>query len=188
MEGAMMRCLLLLLLAVMGCKSQPSIVHADSESPHWMVRDFGMDVLKDSDPSKTGYLQVEGFWVPTSASKEKQLPFPLAIKIRCVRSEGVCREIGAQVTYDLLSPAMEEYTISSWSRTGIVADEETRCNMAHRLTISFTGKTVSVVDYPTAPNKSELCEKEQDATSYVLHDGAIMLNHSLPFDQSGVKR
>lgn len=182
---------LLLLLGIAGCKSDPvreTVVYAGTGSPRWTVTDFGTSVLKAPYPDD-GYLVVDGFWVPTNESKK--LPFPLAVKIQCDRSEGVCREIGAQVSFGVLVPSMEEYRITSWTRTNVVADDETICQIGHRLTVSLTAKSVTVVDYPTTairPNDNKVCKALDDASSYVLHDGAIMLDVAVPFDQSNVRK
>ncbi len=178
-----------------GCKSQPqkngqTVIHADSSSLRWTVTDWGTEVVQPPYPTADGLLTVDGFWVSTSESKK--LPLPLAVKIECDRSQGVCREIGAQVSYGVLAPSLTEYTISSWTQTSVIADDHGMCSMAHRLTVNFTTKSVTVADYPTAvdPNQSKFCQQVQDvgSSSYVLHDGAITLNQPAPFDQSGIRR
>jgi hypothetical protein len=180
-----------------GCRNQPqkgdqTVIHADSTSPRWTVMDFGTQVVQYPYPTTDGILSVDGFWVPTSATKEKQLPLPLAVKIECDRSERVCREIGAQVSFGVLVPSETVYEISSWTGSGIVADNNYAiCSTRHRLTVDFRSKTVSVVDYPTAAtatDKNPLCDAFKDSSSYVLHDGAISLNQPVPFDQSGIRR
>lgn len=183
---------LLVLLAAVGCKSHPvgdMPVYAETDLPHWAVTDLGTGVLKDPYPTSYGYLVVDGFWVPTN--ERKKLPFPLAVKIECDRSEGVCREIGAQVSFGVLVPSMEEYRITSWTRSSVVADDETTCQIGHRLTVSLTAKSVTVVDYPTTAmgaHDNKFCKALNDASSYVLHDGAILLDGSVPFDQSNVRK
>ncbi len=155
------RFLLPLLLTVMGCKSQPprngeSVVHADSGSLRWIVNDFGTEVVHAPFPTADGLLSVDGFWVPTSVAGAKQLPLPLAVKIDCDRSEQVCREIGAQVSFGVLVPSETVYGISSWTGNGIVADNDYAiCGTRHRLTVDFRSKTVSVVDYPTAATATD---------------------------------
>jgi hypothetical protein len=189
------RLLLLLLTIIAGCKSQPAengkaVVQADANLPRWTITDTGTAVLHDPYPDN-GYLVVDGFWVPTSADKGKQLPFPMAVEITCDRLEGICRENQAKVSFSALIPSEEVYTISSWSQTSVVADSESGiCHIGHRLTVSLKTKGVTVVDYPTAikANDNPLCKPLQDANSYVLHDGAITLNGPVPFDQSGIKR
>ena len=190
-------CLLLLLTLLVGCKHQPEGKATESSQTHaaslrWTVMDFGTEVVQYPYPTTDGDLSVDGFWVPTSATKEKQLPLPLAVKIECDRSERVCREIGAQVSFGVLVPSETVYEISSWTGSGIVADNNYAiCSTRHRLTVDFRSKTVSVVDYPTAAtatDKNPLCDAFKDSSSYVLHDGAISLNQPVPFDQSGIKR
>jgi len=185
----------LLLTVIAGCKNQlagdgEAVVHADATSPRWTITDTGTTVLHDPYPDN-GYLVVDGFWVPTSTDKGKQLPFPMTVEIKCDRSEGLCRETQAEVSFGALIPSEELYLISSWSQTSVIADDESgMCHIGHRLTVNLKTKSVTVVDYPTAikADENKLCKPLQDANSYVLHDGAITLNGSVPFDQSGIRR
>ena len=182
----------LLLAVVTGCKSQPAaVVHAETTSPRWTITDSGTAVLKFPHP-ENGSLVVDGFWFPTSAERGKQLPFPTAVEISCDRSEGLCREIQANVAFGVLLPSEELYVISSWSQTSVIADDKGTgmCHIGHRLNIDLKTKGVIVVDYPTAikANDNKLCKPLQDANSYVLHDGVIELSGPVSFDQSNVKK
>jgi hypothetical protein len=191
----MKQCLLLLLVLLTGCKGRPAqnvSVVAATTPLRWVVNDSGTEVIHNPYPTADGLLSVDGFWVPTSTAGAKQLPLPLAVKIECDRSERVCREFGAQVSFGVLVPSESVYSISSWTASGIEADDNyATCSTRHRMTVDFQSKTVSVVDYPTAAtatNSNPICDAFKDSSSYVLHDGAIILNGSVPFDQSAIRR
>ena len=68
-----------------------------------------------------------------------------------------------------------EKTASTWTRTGIVADntDANPCGEASRLTIDFKSNSVVVTDYPTKVHIPEFCiNASEGADSYALHGGS----------------
>lgn len=122
-----------------------------------------------------GRASAEGFWVSTETSKDKQLIPQIAAEIVCTRSEKTCRENDAALFMGLLQPQSEEYEISTWNRTGIVADDtdEGPCAIGHRLSINFASNSVTVTDYPKKSGGGADCKVFQTANAYSLHGGSI---------------
>jgi hypothetical protein len=122
-------------------------------------------------------VDAEGFWKPISASKDKQLADVVAVRIECIREEAVCREADASMLLGVLSVQVNTYDITSWTESGVVADNDAdQCNR-HTLAINFKGNSVIVTDYPlkqTGEN-SVLCKPLHDAYSYALHGGQWQL-------------
>ncbi len=166
------------LLAMLGCSRHPTseinaAAHAaGEEGAKWVKTEIDLRVADYDD-----LVLVHGFWQSTSSSKERQLVFPIAVKIECHREQRVCREADAQVFMGLLEPELLEYTISTWTRTGIVADDidEGACAIGHRLVIDFKSNSVTLTDYPMKADGTKNCKAFQDANSYALHGGQLML-------------
>jgi hypothetical protein len=153
-------------------------VHADeSPTPKWTKTEIPLTVGRH-ETRNWKYVTAQGFWQSTSTSKDKQLLSPIAVKITCDGGEKICREADATVEFGaILSPALIEYEISTWADTGIVADDtdEGSCGIGHRLAIDFKSNSVTVTDYPKKMDNSELCKAFQEANSYALHGGQLML-------------
>jgi hypothetical protein len=104
----------------MGCSgSETNVVHA-AEASKWTMAEIPLKIYHDK-PLR--YASAEGFWKSTSASKEKQLAFPIAVKIACHKWDKVCNESDATVSFGALAPELIEYDISSWTADGIMADD-----------------------------------------------------------------
>lgn len=131
--------------------------------------------LKVFDHENLGIASAEGFWVSTDVSKDKQLVSQIAVKIECNRSEKTCREYDAALFMGMLQPQSQEYEISTWNRTGIVADDSDggSCGIGHRLSIDFASNSVTVTDYPMKTGGGTDCKAFQTANSYSLHGGII---------------
>ena len=125
-----------------------------------------------------GIAGAEGFWEATSSSKDKQMAFPVSVKISCTRSDKTCRESEASVVLGVLKADLLEYDISSWTDDGIVADDsdEGRCGIGHRLSLDFMSNSVTVTDYAKKVTSAENCQGFQDANSYVLRGGNLVLD------------
>lgn len=144
----------------------------------WVKTETSLEVFHfKSRRSSYETADAQGFWQSTSTSKDKQLVFPIAVKISCDRGEKVCREVDAAVQLGILEPILLEYEVSTWTGTGIVADDvdEGECGIGHRLAIDFKGNSVTVTDYPKKLSSTANCKPFQDASSYALHGGQIML-------------
>jgi hypothetical protein len=152
-------------------------VHADEARAKWTKTEIPLKVYRHEAPGGYGHASAEGFWQSTSPSKGRQLLFPIAVKISCERGEHTCREADAIVQLGILKSELLEYDISAWTEAGIVADDsdEGACGIAHRLSIDFKDNSVTVTDYPKKVNNDELCKGFQDANSYALHGGQLML-------------
>jgi len=76
-------------------------------------------------------VSAEGFWVSTDTSKDKQLVQQIAAKIDCDSSERTCKERDAELFGGLLHPESEEYKVTKWDGSGVVADDEEggNCNL-----------------------------------------------------------
>jgi hypothetical protein len=156
----------------------PVLVHADeTPTPKWTKMEVPLKVGR-LESSNWKYVTVQGYWQSTSESKDKQLLSPIAAKISCDGGEKICREVDATVEFgSILSPALLEYEISTWTDTGIVADDtdEGDCGIGHRLAIDFKSNSVTVTDYPKKIATGKLCKAFQEANSYALHGGQVML-------------
>jgi hypothetical protein len=133
--------------------------------------------LKVYDEESIGWASAEGFWKSTDSGEDKQLVGQIAAKIVCNRDEGICRESDATIFMGILSPDSHEYAISTWTRAGIVADDtdEGTCAIGHRLSIDFKNNSVIVTDYPKKMGGNEFCKAFQNANSYSLRGGQLML-------------
>jgi hypothetical protein len=120
-------------------------------------------------------VSAEGFWVSTDASKDKQLVQQIVAKIDCNSSEKSCKEHDAELFGGLLHPELEEYKVTKWDGTGVVADDDEggTCNLGHRLAIDFSSNSVVVTDYPLKAGGRTDCKAFQNANSYSLHGGSI---------------
>jgi len=127
---------------------------------------------------RSGYVSAEGFWQSTSPSSEKQLVSPIAVHVTCERAEKSCRELEASVFMGVLKPDLLEYDVTSWNDEGIVADESDdkgECGIGHRLSVDFKSNSVTVTDYPQRITKDKDCQPFQDANSYALRGGDLVL-------------
>jgi hypothetical protein len=165
------------LLAVAGLsyefeRGHTETVQAD-EAAKWVKIETPLKVFDHED---TGYASAEGYWQSTSSSKDKQLAYPIAVKVTCTRSSMICHESEASVVIlGALSVDLTEFDISSWTRDGIVADgPEGNCAIGHRLSLDFKSNSVTVTDYPKRVLGGD-CKPFQDASSYALHGGYLML-------------
>jgi len=124
---------------------------------------------------KYGFAITNGFWKSTETDKGKQLIAPIVAKIECHRDEQKCIESDATIFISLLQPDSHVYSIQSWTREGIVADDEDEgeCSIGHRLSIDFSTKSVVVTDYPKKVGGSSTCKAFQSANSYALHGGSV---------------
>jgi hypothetical protein len=168
---------LLTLLSVAGLSYESGhlrngTVQAD-ETPKWAKIGTPLKVFDHED---VGYASTEGFWQSTSSTKDKQLVYPIAVKITCTRASMTCDESEASVVIlGALSADLTEFDISSWTKDGIVADgPEGNCAIGHRLSLDFNSNSVTVTDYPKRVLDGD-CMPFQDANSYALHGGYLML-------------
>lgn len=150
-----------------------------NKTPRWVKMEVPLHVYHDE---SIGWASAEGFWQSTSPSKDQQLAYPIAVKITCDRDEKICREVEATVMRLMLPMGAlradsVDYTVSTWTPTGIVADnaDTSPCGKAGRLTIDFKRNSVIVTDYPTKVNVPKFCKAFQDANSYALHGGTWVL-------------
>jgi hypothetical protein len=183
--------LLSLVLLLMGCTTsggplspESNVVHA-GEPPvqaRWAKTEIPLTVLHYESPF--GHALAQGFWQSTSSSKGKQLIFPIAVTIACDREQRMCREADATVQMGILNSELVEYEIATWKSTGIVADDtdERECGTGHRLILDFKSNSVTVTDYPKKLSGSTNCKPFQDANSYALHGGQLMLYPPAPWD------
>jgi len=143
------------------------------EAPKWAKVETPLKVYDDE---HAGYASAEGFWQSTSPSREKQLAFPVAVKIICTRSKMSCEELEASVVIlGALSADLTEFAISRWTRDRIVAEApEGDCAVGHRLSLDFRSNNVTVTDYPKRVLAGD-CKPYQDTNSYLLHGGYLML-------------
>lgn len=166
-------------------------VEVDSANPNWSyeLRDVSDDFFRGPQTVKSerpleishheygddGTASADGFWVSTDTSKDNQLAEQIAVNITCSRAENVCRETDAVLFGGILQPQSEEYQISKWNRTGIIADDtdEGPCGIGHRLSINFPNNSVTVTDYPKKVGERADCKPFQTANSYSLHGGYI---------------
>lgn len=163
----------------------PNTVRADEARAKWIKMETPLTVFHvESAAHSWGSASAQGFWQSTSTSKDKQLVFPIAVKISCDRGEKICRETYATVQLGVLSADSTEYEVSSWNEKGVIADDtdEGECGIAHRLSIDFKSNSVTVTDYPKKINSSQTCKVFQDANSYALHGGQLMLYPPAPWD------
>jgi hypothetical protein len=145
--------------------------------PKWTKTEFPLKVFHLNQ-----FASAEGYWVSTDPSPDKQLVGQTAVKIECTQYDHVCRENDASMFIGVLEPGTQEYEISSWTDTGIEADEigSGRCGIGHKLSIDFATNSVLVTDYPTKVDKSDSknpflsCKPFQNANSYVLHGGSLI--------------
>jgi hypothetical protein len=153
-------------------------VHADDAlTPKWTKTEIPLHV-GHHEMGNWKYATVIGFWQSTSTTRDKQLLSPIAVQISCDSSEKICREADATVEFGaILSPALIEYGITAWTDAGIVADDsdEGGCGIGHRLAIDFKSNSVTVTDYPKRVDNSQVCKPFQEANSYALHGGQLML-------------
>jgi hypothetical protein len=177
------------LLALFNCshsrslsRGKSGVVHADEiSSPKWTKVEIPLSV---SHYDRLGIAYAQGFWQSTSLSKDKQLVSPVAVKIECNNSDKTCREAEASVFLGVLQADLLEYDITSWTAGGIVADDtdEGSCGIGHRLSLDFKDNSVTVTDYPKKVNKDKNCQIFQDADSYSLRGGQLVLYPPAPWD------
>jgi hypothetical protein len=148
------------------------VTHEFLRGPKLTTDEIPLSVSHDE---KYGWASTEGFWKATETSKDKQLVAPIVAKIVCTRDERICKESDATLFISLLQPDSHEYSISSWTRDGIVADDndEGECAIGHRLSIDFNTKSVVVTDYPKKLGGDASCKAFQTANSYALHGGSV---------------
>lgn len=123
------------------------------------------------------HASAEGYWKEMDESPDKKLLGNVAVSLSCDREEHHCTESQALVFGGLVEPSLVEYTVSSWTATGIVAETDgdgglTRCPMGHRLTVDFKSNTVVVVDYAKIPD-TQKCAAESSPSSYTLQGGTM---------------
>ena len=133
--------------------------------------------LRVSHYDNLGLASAQGFWQSTSQSKDNQLLSPIAVKILCNNSEKTCKESEATVFLGVLQADLLEYEITNWTAEGIVADDtdEGACGIGHRLSLDFKANSVTVTDYPKKVSTGKNCQPFQDANSYSLRGGQLML-------------
>lgn len=149
-----------------------------AKTSRWVKMEVPLVVSHDE---STGWASAEGFWQSTNPNKDQQLANPIAAKITCAHDEKICREVDATVMvfmlpWGSLNADSVEYSVFTWTRTGIVADTDANgCGKASRLTIDFKSNSVIVTDYPTKINVPKFCKAFQAADSYALHGGSWVL-------------
>lgn len=176
---------LLTLLALVGLsynvgrQRNGTVIHA-AETSKWTKVEIPLKIYHHESRAlpNAGIAGAEGFWQATSSSQDKQMAFPIAIKISCTRSDKTCSESEASIVLGVLKADLMEYDISSWTDEGIVADgnDEGLCGIGHRLSLDFMSNSVTVTDYPRKVTGGETCQGFQDANSYVLHGGSLVLD------------
>src|SRR5579863_1049221 len=155
-------------------RSESNLLHAD-EAAKWTKTEIRLTVNHDE---RFGLAYAQGFWQSTSPSKDKQLLSPIAVKIECNRHDKTCKESEASVLLgSILQADLLEYEITSWTGDSIVADDtdEGDCGIGHRLSLDFKDNSVTVTDYPKKVTSGKNCKAFQDANSYALHGGQLML-------------
>lgn len=182
---------LLALLALVGlsyriARSRNETTVYAAETSKWANVEIPLRIYHDQSRAlpNAGIAGAEGFWQSTSSSKDKQLAFPVAVKISCTHSDKTCTESEASVVFGVLKADLLEYDISSWTDDGIVADDgdEGGCGIGHRLSLDFKSNSVTVTDYPKKVTSGENCQAFQDANSYVLHGGSLVLEPPATWD------
>lgn len=145
----------------------------------WEKTDIPLTVTNNE---SLGIVDTEGFWQSTDSSKDRQLFDQIVAKIECTRGERVCKETDAEVFGGMLQPNSHEYSISTWTRDGIMADDtdEGSCAIGHRLAINFQSNSVIVTDYPKKSGGNALggavpCTALQNAYTYALHGGGVLI-------------
>ncbi len=151
------------------------IVQAADPPSKWFKTEISLAVNYDD-----RRINAEGFWQSTSTNKNKQLVFPIAAKISCDREKKICIEADAIVQLGILQSELIEYQISSWNRAGILADDTDTCTR-HSLAIDFKGNSITVTDYPIKINDPS-CKPFNEANSYTLHGGQLMLYPPAPWN------
>jgi hypothetical protein len=166
------------------------ITNGFMRGPKWTKTEIPLTVFHDD---QVGMASAEGYWVSTDSNPDKQLVGQTAVKIECTQYDHVCRENDASMLMGMLEADTEEYEISSWTNSGIEADETGtgNCGIGHKLSIDFASNSVVVTDYPTKiensnPKNSLLsCKAFQNANSYALHGGSLIYyGQNLLFDCS----
>ncbi len=173
MKNAIPAAFLLTVLCTLRSGTEVKVVHAD-DKPKWTKVEIPLTVDHDDN---LGLATADGFWQATSTSSHRQLISPIAVKISCDRSEKVCRESDATVFVGVLKADLLVYDVSSWNDKGVVADdgEAGKCGIAHRLSLDFKSNSVIVTDYPKRMSTDSECKGFQDANSYALHGGELVL-------------
>ncbi len=124
-----------------------------------------------------GIASVEGYWESTDSGKDRQLVSSIVANIQCDRDEKVCRERDGTLFMGMLGSDQHEYHISSWSPRAIIADgdDDAKCGIGHRLIIDSESKSVVVNDYPKKLTNDPDCKAFQNANSYALKGGSLMM-------------
>jgi hypothetical protein len=174
--------LLVLAYSVGNLRSWSEVVHADQPpSSRWTKVEVPLTVRHED---RVGLAYAQGYWQATSLSKDKQLLSPIAVKIECNKLDKSCRESEATVFLGVLQADLLEYDITSWTTNGIVADDtdEGNCGIGHRLSLDFKSNSVTVTDYPKKVTTDKNCQAFQDADSYTLRGGQLVLYPPAPWD------
>ncbi len=187
-EAAMKKmAVFLALLFLLGCSrgngrsdSNGAVHAAEAPSAKWLKTEIPLAVFR-YEVRGYGRASAQGFWQATSTDKDKQLVWPIAVKIECDREAKICREAGASVQLGLLEPELVEYEISSWNSNGVLADDTDKCNR-HSLAIDFKTNSVTVTDYPIKKQGDSVCKPLPEAYSYALHGGQLQLYPPAPWD------
>ena len=180
------------------------IVSSDPKYWHYTISDITNGFMRGPKWTKTEiplkvfhYDQIasaEGYWVLMIQGPDKQLVSVTAVSIECTQYDHVCRENDASMLIGTLEPDTEEYEISSWTNSGIEADDTGagRCGIGHKLSIDFASNSIVVTDYPTKIDNSNpknpflSCKAFQNANSYALHGGSLIYyGQNELFDCSG---
>ena len=89
--------------------------------PKWVTSKTPLDFIRED---SIGWVEAEGYWKSIDPSPEKKvIPMIDGAKIDGTRSEGICREIDAEITIGVLNSDSSDYQISSWDDSGIVAEK-----------------------------------------------------------------
>jgi len=152
MEGHMKKTVALLtLLALVGLSlkigrsREETVVHAAELSKWTNVEVVPLHIYHEPRAMpNAGIAGAEGFWQSTNSSKDKQLVFPIAVKISCTHSDKTCTESEASVVFGVLKAGLLEYAVTSWTEEGVVADDtdEGNCGIGHRLSLDFKSNSV----------------------------------------------
>ncbi|MGA3159884.1 MAG: hypothetical protein ABSC77_01620 [Terracidiphilus sp.] len=153
------------------------------------IREERLKRIEDKDypiPVDNDYRGVDGVWVPESNDPAKALVFPEQVKITCIHSENICRELkvilgelGGMVS--IIDIDETDWPITSWDAHGLLASygpdvsatgASDRCH-SHVLTMAFGSGAVSTSDIPT---HEKGCEEFFGTDSYRLARGTYYVD------------
>jgi hypothetical protein len=120
------------------------------------------------------YLYTKGHWV---SSTDPGHTLPIVAELTCNKKAMTCTELSASLTpiggQLVLDPFIEDYKVSRWNETDIVAfhGSSSGCGLGHTLKILLKDKRVMALDAPTEPVTEKTPEICRLTSSYELKDG-----------------